>query len=235
MSIGVWDIGGGGSVPDADAYTKGKILLAGQLGGTADSPTVVGITESGGQALPIGAIADWQLLVRSGTSVVGTTEGTRIQGAASKTTPADTDLIGIADSAASWVLKALSWANLKTALNSALSFIPSTQKAAASGVASLDAGSLVVQNPTNATATKTASKIPIADTNGLLDAWITPDKSTVKLLCYTVDGGGSVISSGLKGYFRFPFAGTINSWTMISDVSGSVKINIWKRTLPDVA
>lgn len=48
-----------------------------------------------------------------------------------------------------------------------------TQKAAASGVASLDAGSLVVQNPTNATATPTASKIPIADGSGKLDGWVT--------------------------------------------------------------
>jgi len=46
-------------------------------------------------------------------------------------------------------------------------------KAAASGLASLDAGSLVVQNPTNATATPTASKIVIADGGGKVDGWIT--------------------------------------------------------------
>ena len=47
-------------------------------------------------------------------------------------------------------------------------------KAAASGLASLDAGSLVVQNPANATATPTASKIPIADASKNIDpAWMT--------------------------------------------------------------
>lgn len=46
-------------------------------------------------------------------------------------------------------------------------------KAAASGLASLNASSLVVQNPVNATTTSTASKIPIADGSGKLDGWIT--------------------------------------------------------------
>jgi len=53
-----------------------------------------------------------------------------------------------------------------------------SQKAAASGVASLSAGSLVVQNPENATATPTASKIAISDAAGLLDAWTRLGKVT---------------------------------------------------------
>jgi hypothetical protein len=43
------------------------------------------------------------------------------------------------------------------------SYIPLAQKAAASGVASLNASSTVVQDPANATATPTQNKIPIAD------------------------------------------------------------------------
>lgn len=39
-----------------------------------------------------------------------------VHGAASKTTPVDADELGLIDSAAAWVLKTLSWANLKTAL-----------------------------------------------------------------------------------------------------------------------
>lgn len=35
--------GGGGATPDADATTKGKVQLAGDLGGTAASPTVPGL------------------------------------------------------------------------------------------------------------------------------------------------------------------------------------------------
>ena len=52
-------------------------------------------------------------------------------------------------------------------------------KAQASGLASLDASSLVIQNPANATATPTASKIPIADVSAKLDDWISPASETV--------------------------------------------------------
>ncbi|WP_428562077.1 MAG: hypothetical protein ACP59X_20460 [Solidesulfovibrio sp. DCME] len=45
-------------------------------------------------------------------------------------------------------------------------------KAAASGLASLDAAALVVQNPANATATPAAGKIPIASASGWLTSWI---------------------------------------------------------------
>lgn len=63
-------------------------------------------------------------------------------------------------------------------------------KAAASGLASLDASSLVVQNPANATATSTASKIPIADASGKLDTWI----STVAAR-YTTNAGQSIANA----------------------------------------
>lgn len=45
-----------------------------------------------------------------------TTIGTLINGATGKTTPVDADMLGIADSAASNVLKKLTWANLKSTL-----------------------------------------------------------------------------------------------------------------------
>jgi len=46
----------------------------------------------------------------------------------------------------------------------------------------------------------------------------------------TVDGGGSVITTGLKGYIEIPYSGTITRWTILSDVSGSCVIDIWKDT-----
>jgi len=48
-----------------------------------------------------------------------------------------------------------------------------SNKGQASGYASLNASTKVVENPANATATATANKIPIADANGKLDSWIT--------------------------------------------------------------
>jgi hypothetical protein len=53
-----------------------------------------------------------------------------------------------------------------------------SSKAAASGLASLDGSSLVVQNPANATATPTASKIVIADAGGKVDGWVSASSDT---------------------------------------------------------
>jgi len=48
-----------------------------------------------------------------------------------------------------------------------------SSKAAASGLASLDADSKVVQDPVNAVVTPAAGKIPIADGSGKLNGWVT--------------------------------------------------------------
>jgi len=59
-------------------------------------------------------------------------------------------------------------------------------KGQASGLASLDASSLVVQNPANATATPTASKISIADANGKLFGWVTASINAQTGTTYTL-------------------------------------------------
>jgi methionine-rich copper-binding protein CopC len=52
-------------------------------------------------------------------------------------------------------------------------------KAAASGLASLNGSSKVVQDPANATATPTASKIVMADAGGLVDGWVSSGSAAV--------------------------------------------------------
>lgn len=44
----------------------------------------------------------------------------------------------------------------------------------------------------------------------------------------TIDGGGSAITTGVKGYIYVPYACTINSVTMMADQSGSIVVDIWK-------
>lgn len=48
---------------------------------------------------------------------------------------------------------------------------------------------------------------------------------------FTIDGSGNVITSGNKGYLVMPYNGTINSWILLSDLSGSTEIDIWKDTI----
>lgn len=50
------------------------------------------------------------------------------------------------------------------------------------------------------------------------------------LIGVTVDGGGSVLTTGLKGYIEIPFACTITGWTLLADISGSIVFDVWKDT-----
>lgn len=49
-----------------------------------------------------------------------------------------------------------------------------------------------------------------------------------------VEGNGSVITTGLKGYLYCPYAGTITAATLIADVSGSCVIDVWKAAYSTV-
>lgn len=46
----------------------------------------------------------------------------------------------------------------------------------------------------------------------------------------TIDGAGSVITTGFKGSVMVPYTGTIESVTILADQSGSIQIDIWKDT-----
>lgn len=50
----------------------------------------------------------------------------------------------------------------------------------------------------------------------------------------TIDGGGSVITTGNKGYLVVPYAGTITGWQVISDVNGSCVIDVWKASANNI-
>lgn len=50
----------------------------------------------------------------------------------------------------------------------------------------------------------------------------------------TIDGGGSVIATGTKGFVRIPYSGVITGWTIIeaseTPISSSIVVDIWKDT-----
>lgn len=47
---------------------------------------------------------------------------------------------------------------------------------------------------------------------------------------FIIDGGGSALTTGVKGDIRFPFACTLTGWSLLADVSGAIKIDLWKDT-----
>lgn len=78
------------AVKDATSSQKGVIELTNQLGGSATAPTVTGLTETGGPtALALGAIADGQVLKRSGATVVGAAPSTIVVAGSPLTTKGD--------------------------------------------------------------------------------------------------------------------------------------------------
>lgn len=56
-----------------------------------------------------------------------------------------------------------------------------------------------------------------------------PAASAVTAIGYTISGGGAVIATGVAGNGLYiPYACTIESVTMLADVSGSIVVDIWK-------
>ncbi len=49
-------------------------------------------------------------------------------------------------------------------------------------------------------------------------------------ITFIIDGGGSALTTGVKGYLEIPFACTIDQVTMLAEVSGSAVVDIWKDT-----
>ena len=47
---------------------------------------------------------------------------------------------------------------------------------------------------------------------------------------FIIDGGGSAITTGVKGYLEIPFACTIKAVRLLADQSGSIVVDIWKDT-----
>jgi hypothetical protein len=47
---------------------------------------------------------------------------------------------------------------------------------------------------------------------------------------FVIDGGGSAITTGVKGDIEMPCAGTITRVTLLADATGSIVVDIWKDT-----
>lgn len=54
--------------------------------------------------------------------------------------------------------------------------------------------------------------------------------SMIASITFIIDGGGSAITTGIKGDLEIPFNCTINRVTLLADQSGSIVIDIWKDT-----
>lgn len=88
----------------------------------------------------------------------------------------------------------------------AISLEKTANREAVSGYAGLDANQKVIKDPANATATPTASKIPISDGSGKLDGWVTanPSKATGAELDTGTDDAKFATALALKNSHNVP-------------------------------
>ena len=61
------------------------------------------------------------------------------------------------------------------------------------------------------------------------DAPYIPDRDEAAIE-FVIDGGGLVITTGVKGDVQVPFACTITAATLLADQSGSIVVDIWTDT-----
>lgn len=73
-----------------------------------------------------------------------------------------------------------------------------------------------------------------SDISGSIAVGQVPNNLKYGSLGIVIDGGGSAISTGTKGYLYCPYAGTITAATLIADQSGSCVIDVWKAAYPTV-
>ena len=57
---------------------------------------------------------------------------------------------------------------------------------------------------------------------------VTGFTSNIGCFGLTIDGGGSAITTGIKGSIIVPYGCIIDSWSIIADQSGSIVVDVWK-------
>jgi len=111
-----------------------------------------------------------------------------------------TDLTGL--KAATYVMQT---ASATTSAEQALSALPT--------------GLLKVTTATGVLSTAVAADLPAHNHTGVVVA-----------ASFLIDGGGAVITTGIKGDLEIPFACTITNVRMFADQTGSFIVDIWKDT-----
>lgn len=82
----------------------------------------------------------------------------------------------------------------------------------------------------DAAAVGTADTFTRGDHKHAMPANPVSSNGAIRTITFIIDGGGSAITTGIKGDLEIPFACTINRVTLLADQSGSIVIDIWKDT-----
>lgn len=81
----------------------------------------------------------------------------------------------------------------------------------------------------NAAASRTALGLGTAAQSATGDFAATAHAhAATRNLEFIIDGGGAVITTGVKGDIEVSFAGTITAWRVLADQSGAIAVGVWK-------
>ncbi len=89
-------------------------------------------------------------------------------------------------------------------------------------------GTIELGHASDTTISRVSSGV-VAIEGATIETSSTIANSKIANIAFIIDGGGSTISSGLKGFLEVPFACTINRATALADQSGSIVVDVWKE------
>lgn len=105
----------------------------------------------------------------------------------------------------------------KVPVSNASGKIAASYGGAASSIATLDGSSKVVENPANATATPTASKIAISDASATLNQWVTQNQTNLFTTGEAINGTASVpIPVCIKAFDGLVYKADANDTTLVN-------------------
>jgi len=220
--------GGGGGISDGDVLATGLTFPDGGLkvveeGGGANTVAIrVDEVLSADRTLNLQLNdGDRRVLITGDAELSGTntgdetttTLGSKINAATQKTTPVDADMVGLMDSAASNVLKKLSWANIKatlfTTVGSALRQLATP--AAARWIRVNSDGTATLRSDTE---TRTDIGLGSAAVAGVKRS-VEIDSGDIQLVGDSASPGNNVFygtnSAGTRSFYRPPLIFSINS------------------------
>ncbi len=102
-----------------------------------------------------------------------------------------------------------------------------------SGFFLYDNGGIIGEQPGSGSGTVTQVNTGTGLVGGPITTNGTVSLSTTLLvsdIAFVIDGGGSAITTGTKGYLEVPFPCTVSVATLLADQVGSVVVDVWKCT-----
>lgn len=150
---------------------------------------------------------------------------------ATKATPVAADKFLISDSEASWATKNVTFDSLILTGNSDYAFIMGTLgDLKILTTAQPVNGENLIDDTVTYTGTEDNLRVwSIEKVGGELAGKQAADADLpIDAIEFVIDGGGSAITTGVKGFLEIPYAATIQRVTTLCDQSGSIVVDLWK-------